>query len=335
LHESLNYAFNLEKMFASFCQKQKPDLVLLADYAAEGFFIFLKRLEGQYKDIPFLLELQGSTYDCLKYNAPNVDNFFDEKSPWDKLQSYMENYTIPLADYLVAPSQKSWEQMTQRLRLESEHRIIPNSVNQEVFQLKPPVLKKENDAKTVVYVGRLEKRKGVDFLLEGFISILNENPEIDVELVFLGRDLYWEEYEESFQKYWQQRIPNTVKEKVKFLGHSSQETIRDYLSNAWVAVFPSRWEPFGNVCLEAMYLGCPVIVTQNTGLMEIVGTNYDILFDKAEGVAGLKSKILQIIQDVNLRNNLAIKSHLRAKELLLNEEILTSNYVEVIRQESS
>jgi glycosyltransferase involved in cell wall biosynthesis len=53
---------------------------------------------------------------------------------------------------------------------------------------------------------------------------------------------------------------------IKFLG-----TIRDvpaFLSQCDVVVIPSRWEPWGNVCLEAKAAGKPVIVTAADGLVE-------------------------------------------------------------------
>jgi glycosyltransferase involved in cell wall biosynthesis/peptidoglycan hydrolase CwlO-like protein len=329
---SLNYAVNVEKIFSQFCQEEKPELVFLSDYAAEGFFIFLKRLGGEYKDIPFLLELQGATYECLKYNSASPDNFFEKVFSENKIQCYMENFCIPLADYLVCPSEALWNVVAARIELTNPLRIIYNSINTEVFEI-AEIPSKTKDIKTIVYAGRLEKRKGVDILIQSFIEILQENKQIDTELVLLGGDLFWEEYGTSFQNYWQQNIPDEIRDKIQFLGHCSQETLKHYYRNAWTAVFPSAWEPFGIVCLEAITMGCPAIVTKDSGLMEVVGKDYGIFFDRADGVEGLKSVLLKILQNVNLRNALAQKSLSRAKELFAQDGQPILEYIDLINNE--
>lgn len=333
LHPSLNYAFSLEQAFQKIKQECQIEIVFLFDYAAEGLFILLKKLEGKYKTTLFLLELQGATYECLKYNAAIPDDFFVKLSAWDKIQCYMENLCISWSDCLLSPSEVNRRETIQKLGLNREVIVIPNSINLDIFQLRVPSKKELTDVKTIVYVGRLEKRKGVDLLLESFISILSDNVEKETKLVLVGKDLFWEEYGESFQSHWQKIIPNSYKHRIKFLGHCSQETLKTYFSDAWMAVFPSRWEPFGNVCLEAIALGCPAIVTKNTGLMEVVGTDYDIFFDGTKGVKGLKSVLLRVLQDVDLRNDLAEKSYLRAKKMSLQDGQLTLEYIESIDRE--
>ena len=64
-----------------------------------------------------------------------------------------------------------------------------------------------------------------------------------------------------------------------------------------MAVFPSRWEPFGIVCLEALAMGCPVVVTKGTGLEEVMGLALsEFAVPVTEDIRPLKQKILDLMR---------------------------------------
>jgi glycosyltransferase involved in cell wall biosynthesis len=328
-HNILNYAFSVEKAFKDLYQAQKIDLGILADFHAEAFFILLKKDTEIYKDVRFLVEIHGPCYEVLKYDAEDSIGFFDSLSSYAKIPCYMENYSIPQADYFLAPSHKVWEEVSERLQIRDECEIIPNFANTEIFKLKEFTIK-EQTVRRIVFAGRLEKRKGVHLLIEAIISILSKEPSLNIELILVGQDLFWKEYQDTFQHYWENQIPDIFNEKIKFLGQIPQTSLQEYLSEAWVGVFPSIWEPFGIVALEAMLCGSPVIVTSKTGLEEVVGTDYGVFFHIEQGTEGLEKVLLEVLNNVELRNTLAKKSHKRAKELFVELNKTFVKYVNSI-----
>jgi len=118
-----------------------------------------------------------------------------------------------------------------------------------------------DDQPLVFYVGRIVYEKGLHVLLEAWPRVLSVLPR--AQLLIAGTGDYLETLK---RRAWVLGVGN----KVIFTGFISDED-RDKLYHiADVAVFPSLYEPFGIVALEAMAAHCPVIVAETGGLPEVV-----------------------------------------------------------------
>jgi glycogen(starch) synthase len=131
----------------------------------------------------------------------------------------------------------------------------------------------------VFSVGRLVHEKGFHLLVEAVPRILSEFP--NTQFVMAGRG--------PEAPYLAQRAKSLdVADHVSFPGFISDRE-RDCLYHvAACAVFPSLYEPFGIVALEAMSAGCPVVVTEIGGLGEVVRhgkTGVTIYPDDVQSVA--------------------------------------------------
>lgn len=115
--------------------------------------------------------------------------------------------------------------------------------------------------KIVYYVGRIVHEKGVQVLVEAAPQILQSMP--GTRFVIAGTGTY----RDTLCRLAQER---GVSDHVIFPGFISDD-VRDKLYQiADVAVFPSLYEPFGIVALEAMAYGCPIVVSATGGLAEFV-----------------------------------------------------------------
>jgi len=111
----------------------------------------------------------------------------------------------------------------------------------------------------LLYVGRITPEKGAHVLVEAMPRILDKYP--DVLLLVAGK---------NSQKLLPMAQELGIESSVRVLGYVTDE-MRDCLyaiSNA--AIFPSLYEPFGIVALEAMASNCNVIVSETGGLAEVV-----------------------------------------------------------------
>lgn len=142
--------------------------------------------------------------------------------------------------------------------------------------------------KIILYVGRLVPEKGVDVLLGAMPSVLNSHPE--AKLVVVGEGYYKEEL---------MRIAGQLNifPKVHFTGYVDDETLKRLYKCASVAVFPSLYEPFGIVALEAMASGVPVIVSDVGGLSEIVENNVNGLKVEAKNSDSLSHAISYLLDN--------------------------------------
>ncbi len=113
----------------------------------------------------------------------------------------------------------------------------------------------------VYYVGRLVHEKGVQVLIQAAPQIVEQMP--NVKFVIAGTGVFLDELRMLAHKY-------NVSEQFVFTGFIADD-VRDKLYQvADVAVFPSLYEPFGIVALEAMAYGCPVVASETGGLAEFV-----------------------------------------------------------------
>ncbi|MBF7083957.1 DUF1957 domain-containing protein [Desulfallas sp. Bu1-1] len=118
----------------------------------------------------------------------------------------------------------------------------------------------------IVFLGRLVPEKGVQVLISALPLILQKVGR--VRLVVAGKGPYQPELEKLAHGLG-------VAEIVDFIGFVGDEERNRLLNRATVAVFPSLYEPFGIVALEAMAAGVPVVVSDTGGLRDIIEHGID------------------------------------------------------------
>lgn len=165
----------------------------------------------------------------------------------------------------------------------------------------------ENE-KIILYVGRLIPEKGVNVLLGAMPGVLRSNPE--AKLVVVGEGYYRGEL---------MRIADRMglSQKVYFTGYVDDETLKLLYRCASVAVFPSLYEPFGIVALEAMASGTPVIVSDTGGLSEIVEHNISGFKVEANNSDSLVSAISYVLNKPDVANRFK-REGLRRVETMYN-----------------
>lgn len=151
--------------------------------------------------------------------------------------------------------------------------------------------------KMVLFVGRLEGRKGVDTLLSAASDFLATDER--THLVLAGRDIEnWVERVEDF-------IPGTLIKRVHFLGAVDDQTREKLLNAAYCVVFPSRYESFGLVPLEAFVHGTPVVAARAGAIPEIVADDECGLLFEVGDAGSLAEKVSRMLADNTLRDRLS------------------------------
>ena len=142
--------------------------------------------------------------------------------------------------------------------------------------------------KIIYYVGRLVREKGVHVLIDSAFKILSHEP--DAKFVIAGTGPY--------EQYLRGKARDMgLGDKMLFTGYLSDDD-RDMLYLiADVAVFPSLYEPFGIVVLEAMAAGTPVVVSDSGGLAEIVEHEVDGLYAITGSANSLADQVLSILKN--------------------------------------
>ena len=149
-----------------------------------------------------------------------------------------------------------------------DYRIIPNGVDTTRFRpdVAPDVQFERQDLATVLYVGRLDRRKGVPTLLEAFAALRRERQ--DVRLVVIGDGPMRARCEREVARH---HVPD-----VTFAGFVEAKRLPGCYTAADVFCAPSTGqESFGIVLLEAMASGVAVVASSIPGYSRIIAMDRD------------------------------------------------------------
>ena len=186
-----------------------------------------------------------------------------------------------------------------------DYRVIPNGIDYARFATPlPPIPAFEDDRLDVLFVGRLEKRKGLRYLLRAWPLIRREFPKARLLVVGGGgRRL------ESYRRYAAgQGWPEVV-----FAGHVSPEDLVRYYQTSDVFCAPSTGqESFGIVLLEAMAAGRPIVASRIPGYAEVLGHGGEGLLVPPKDHEALAMGLAHLLADVELRRELGARGREKA-----------------------
>ncbi len=190
--------------------------------------------------------------------------------------------------------------------------IIPNGVNVHAFDRYRGEdlslfrnMYAADDEKLVFSVGRMVHEKGFHVLVSAAAKALKTHPEL--KFVVAGKG---EKLDELRNQVWELGI----EEKMMFTGYVDEDTKNRLYLVSDLAVFPSLYEPFGIVALEAMAAGCPVVVSGVGGLGEIVTNEVHGLVVPPGDADALASAIVRAVENPGEAKRWAENAHRMVEE---------------------
>lgn len=204
------------------------------------------------------------------------------------------------ADQTVANSQAAKDAITTVLpRLAPRIRVVYNGVAESPGQQEPAEGTPPGRPFRLVQVGRLSPRKGTDVALEGLALLVAQGVDATIEICGTAYSGY-----EWFEAQLRERATRAdLLGRVEFSGYVSDVSGRR--RKADVVLVPSRYEPFGNVAVEAMLDHRPVVVAATQGLLEIVRDGVNGLTASPGDPASLAAAIQRLARSPELRRRLA------------------------------
>jgi glycosyltransferase involved in cell wall biosynthesis len=200
---------------------------------------------------------------------------------------------------------------------------IHEAINPVYFQNEWQV----QDADRLLYVGSLERRKGLDVLLEALKLIVQERPRVTLRVVG-GGDLI--RYRETCARL-------QITGNVELLGFQSAEQIAKHHLESQVFVLPSKNENSPNSLAEAMVSGLPVIATAVGGVPSMVQDGKTGLLVPSGDSVQLAKAILQLLGHKEERSRLATNARLVARHRHLPDRVASQTleaYNEVVSFEA-
>jgi phosphatidyl-myo-inositol alpha-mannosyltransferase len=180
------------------------------------------------------------------------------------------------------------------------YEIIPNGINFMDFSGPhvDPITTYQDGRSNILFVGRLEKRKGFKYLLEAFVKIKAIRPEVSL-LVVGGYDR--DDRTPHVQFCRENRLHG-----VRFIGYVVSELVPSYYRTADVFCAPSTgFESFGIVLLEAMAAGVPIVASDIPGYRSVMTHGREGLLVPPGNSDALAEAILQLLGNPSLRRQMA------------------------------
>jgi 1,4-alpha-glucan branching enzyme len=197
---------------------------------------------------------------------------------------------------------------------ESRLHVVPNGVDVAslVPWAGPPPIYLPKHGKVVAFLGRFVREKGVELLLEAATEILSRRS--DVYFVLAGRGPLLDQLK---HRAYETRMGD----RILFPGFVDDRGRNALLARASVAVFPSLYEPFGIVALEAMGAGVPVVVSDTGGFGEIVEHGVDGWKVHPGDLRGLISTIEQVLDNEETADRVAMRGKEKTERLYTWEAV--------------
>jgi glycosyltransferase involved in cell wall biosynthesis len=172
----------------------------------------------------------------------------------------------------------------------------------------------------ILFIGKLEYRKGIEPLIHAFLNISRNYQ--NIKLVVIG----------DGDMEVKLHCANRNQKNIIFLGNISRSVLINYYLIADIGVIPSIFEQCSYVALEMMKYEVPVVTTRTSGLQEIYTNESAILIpaannyggesiDNDEFVANIEFGIKTLIESPNLRKKIKRNSFERWKKKFTNEEM--------------
>jgi hypothetical protein len=272
--------YRISRAMRRLVAEQQLDIVEFANWEGLGTLFALSR------PIPIVVRLHTSSREAHAIDGRAI------RGPikWDIRR---ERWQARMADALVTHSVAHQKEMSEELGIECKRiAVIPHGI--PVF----PDFKRPERATaepSVVFLGRLETRKGTVDLLHAIPRVLDAVP--NARFALIGKDRAHCPANRTHAQYLQDEFAPSIRARVDLLGQIPDGEVDRWLQTADVFVAPSLYESFGLVFLEAMRWGTAVIGTRAGGIPEIIKDNETGLLVEPHKPAQLAEAIISLLKN--------------------------------------
>lgn len=285
----LTYSVQVAAAIAELHARTPFDLIEFADWGSEAFVHLLNQTD--WNRIPTAIHLHGPIV-----MFANAIGWPDPKSSFYQSARMMEEFCMQRADAIFSSSRCSAQWCERYHGIDASRvPILHTGVDTEVFR--PMDLPKAAQP-TIVFVGKIERNKGVELLVDAAIELAREFADLRVELIGRGSA------ELQAQLIERAELAG-FSELLHFVGYVGQARLPERLSRAHVFAAPSQYEGGpGFVYLEAMACGLPVIGCSGSGASEVIAPGETGFLVRPNNRPDLTDALRSLLGDAQLRQRM-------------------------------
>jgi glycogen(starch) synthase len=309
LDRPLGWGYGAYKHLQRLCKEKQIDIIEVAEHNADGFiYTVAKFMFGKHINAPkFVIKLHIPMLYYYRLNQYRVTLDI-------KILDTLERWTTYYADGITSPSRQMATIVSEMWRLHQKKiTVLPHPVDESLFIPDIPI---RRDDECILFVGRLEKQKGVDLLIEAFQTVRRKRPQ--AKLLLVGGDRLFKKNGEicSYKAYLQQKLRDASLEvgaSIQFVGQVEREHLPAYYQKGSVCIVPSEFESFSYVCVEAMACGRPIIANNSGGTAEIIEHGKNGLLIPSGNPNILAENIIYLLEHPDLAENMGQEARKRVE----------------------
>lgn len=173
----------------------------------------------------------------------------------------------------------------------------------------------------IIAVGNLIHRKGVDIIIRAISQLKTE----DIELIIVG---------DGIERTALEKLSNNMNlgQKVHFLGKVKNKDIQKYYEQADIFTHMAREESHGQVYLEALAAGLPIITSDNVSYYQILKGKVTCEVVPQEDTEELAKAMVKISHDVRLRERMSREGRKHFEKTYDWDTVIIPKYIEVYKE---
>lgn len=260
---SVKLGFILEKLI----RKYKLDIVHFQG-GPGGLFLLQK------PSVPVLFTVHHTYFQQSRYI---------KSQRWKRLLYLWEKYSYFISDYLLCDSDSTREIILKHYGIgKKDCQTMPIGVDRNQFN----DLGHGRIPNSLFFLGRLEARKGIDFLIKAMPGVKDA---INDVVLFIGGEGILKSYIQTFV------ATHHLESNVVLLGHIADSDLIKWYNKVDAVVIPSIFEGFGLTAIEAMACGAPVVATDVDALRDIIDDGIDGRLIQYGDVGALSRRITDLL----------------------------------------
>ncbi|MHA1270782.1 MAG: glycosyltransferase family 4 protein [Candidatus Helarchaeota archaeon] len=295
----------------------------------------------------------------LKLISKKISNVFTVHNlrPWYKISGHsiprniidyiLGFITLRFSNYIITFTEKLKKYIKLHFTCKGEFKVLPPGISQQVvekYPLKSFTKLRQKNVFQIVFIGRIEKNKGLEYLILSLSDIIKKySHKFHIILKIIGpiNRYYGTIYKKGlnnkkcFNKYLI-RLKELIdkyelNENVSFKGELESYRVLDILYESDLFILPTMGDTFNLSVLEALAVGIPIIITKYTGIIEYLDIEkYGYTIDRIDHK--LLSKAIELVL-LNPEHNEILKKN--SKQIVLNKfiwNVLIKKYNNLIQE---
>jgi len=295
----------------------KFDLVESPEYQKVGFSI-----QQRFPELPMIIRFHTPSFWVKALNKTYQQRSFKEQLKKTfgikqyKKETDAEYLFAQQANHWSVPSQVMKEVLIEHWNADSNRiTVLPNPFHPTRTLLNIPA---DTNSNTITYIGRLEIRKGLIELTKAIPLVLQQYPTATFR--FIGPSDRGPGNHKLMVDYMQQEL-KAYTSQLEFIPPVPKNELETYFAQTDICVFPSLWEVFGYVCVEAMAAARGIVAGNIGGMKEMLQDIDGGILVNPTQPEEIANAILQLLRHPQQRMEMGLRSRQKTIDYYSNHLI--------------